>query len=125
MFFTFFLSLFLHADGQAYARAYQTPIRYTGVLQTEKNNSVKSALENLTHLTLRTWIEKNDAGDLTVEDDAEEDYLNVLNDRWIFLTAVVVAYLFVASNLHRFKKVTAAFILPVYQYHIRFRVIKI
>jgi hypothetical protein len=123
-FVTIFLSLFLQADGQAYARAYQTHIRYTGIQQTEKSNPVKSGLSNPSPLTLKTSIEKKDAGDIAFE-DAEEDYLNVLNARWIFLTTVIVAFLFIVSHLHRFKKVTGAFILPVYQYYIRFRVIKI
>lgn len=122
--FIFFLSLFLHADGQAYARAYHSNARYTGFHQAEKSDPVISAFTNLKHTSVKTNIQKSDAGDLTFE-EAEEDYSDVLNTRWLFLNTVVVAFFFAARTLHRVKKIAFSFILPVYQYYIRLRVIKI
>ena len=123
-FFVFLLSLFLQADGQAYARAHQSTVRYVGFHQTEKNSSTGSAITSFIPASAKTGIEKKDAGDLTFE-EAEEDYLDVLNTRWYALGAVIIAFLFAARNVHRFKKAAFSFVLPVYQYYIRLRVIRI
>lgn len=123
-FFVFLLSLFLQADGQAYARAYKSNVRYVGFQQKEKNNPAGSAITSFIPASVKTSIEKTGAGDLTFE-EVEEDYLDVLNTRWYALGNVIIAFLFVARNIHRFKNAAFSFVLPVYQYYIRLRVIRI